>query len=367
MNKNRIIVTAVAVLFLAGAAAVFLADSGDTDISDAALGDPGDPYLSITNSIGTTVSFYGPAQKVASLGLSFSTTLLSLGCIDDIVMTDNYSATSSSGVSELEDVPFYPVGDGQVIAQLLANGLGGFDKDRDVVFLYGYSYHATAIQSMETFGIKVVTFYPQTYEMGMDMVTFIGKIMGLDKEAKEMTDKMRAALSYYSETLADHGISDASRIKAVYVSYSGGTLRVGNVNSYSVILMKIAGGSNSADNSTMTGSALTSYQVDPTMFIQLKLDVIFLDPYYSGTPDEFRTEMNIGPDVRIYKLDMVMNQYGPTSLDGIEFMAMAMYPYIFGYLDYEESVGGTDDTLIYIAAGGAAVAALSIAYIVFRP
>jgi len=369
MNKNKTIVMAVAVLFLAGAAAVFLSDDGGADNSAAAgpLGAPGDPYFSTVNSIGTTVTFDGPAQKVASFGLTFSTTLLALGCIDDIVMIDNYSTTSSSGVAEFEEIPFFPVGDGQVIAQKLADGLGGFDVDRDVVFIYGYSYHATAIQSMEKFGIKVVTFYPQTYEAGMDMVTSVGKIMGLDKEAKDITDSMKVALTYYSDALEDHGISSGAAVNAIYVSYSGGILRVGNVNSYSAILMKIAGGVNAAEDLSKIGTALTSYQVDPTIFVQLELNVIFLDPYYTGTPDEFRSEMHIGSSVKIFKLDMIMNQYGPTSLDGIEFMAMAMYPHIFGPLDDERGSVISDEALIYIAVGGAAVGILSVAYIIFRP
>ena len=364
MNK-KIFVTAVTALFLFGAAAVLLADSGTAEDDTAVpIGDPVDPYFTIKNSIGTTVTFSEPAQKAASLGLSFSTTLLELGCLDDIVMIDNYSATSSSGVAEFGSIYPYPVGDGQAIAQLLANGLGGFNKNRDVVFLYGYSYHATAIQSMETLGLKVVTFYPQSYEAGKNMVTDIGKIMGVSAKAKEITDSMDSALTYYSDKLADYGITETQKVKAAYVSYSGGIIRVGNINSYSVILMKIAGGANAADNASLTGSSLTSYQVDSSFFIQTDLDVIFLDPYYTGTPGSFREEMNIGSEVRIYKLSMVMNQYGPTSLDGIEYMAMAMYPYIFGPVENDDNTVDNGNTMLYVAAGGAAVAAIAVAYVV---
>jgi len=328
MTINKIQVIIVALLFIGGAAvmAAYMMHMHGEQYGNA---DSEDPYFTITNSIGTDVKFREPAQKAAVLGLAFSTTLLELGCGDDIVMIDIYSAPSSSGVIELNSIPAYPVGDGQQIAQLLADGPGGFDVNRDVVFLYGYSYHATAIASMEKMGLKVVTFYPQTYEEGMDMIATIGTIMGRDEKAADIVNSMQENLTYYSDKLEEHGITSESKAKAIYVSYSGDVLRVGNVNSYSVILMKIAGGTNAADNPSMTGSALTSYQVDSTIFIQSDLDVIFLDPYYAGTPSDFRAEMNIGPDVKIFKLDMVMNQYGPTSQDGIEFMAQSMYPQIF--------------------------------------
>ena len=338
MMTNKILIIVVAFLFVGGAAAtvayMHMYGDGSAD-SDSAYpaGPPGDPYFTTTNSIGTTVIFYEPAQKAAVLGLAFSTTLLELDRGDDIVMIDQYSAPSSSGVAELNSIPAYPVGDGQQIAQLLANGTGGFDVNRDVVFLYGYSYHATAIASMEKMGLKVVTFYPQTYEEGIDMITTIGTVMGHDEKATGIVHSMQETLTYYSDKLDEQGITPESKVNAIYVSYSGEVLRVGNVNSYSVILMKIAGGVNAADDPSMTGSSLTSYQVDNTIFIQLDLDVIFLDPYYAGTPNDFRAEMNIGPDVKIFKLDTVMNQYGPTSQEGIEFMARAMYPHIFGHPD----------------------------------
>jgi len=338
MTINKILVIVVALLFIGGAAVMvaYMHTHGE----QYGNVDSEDPYFTTTNSIGTDVKFYKPSQKAAVLGLAFSTTLLELGCGDDIVMIDNHSAPLSSGVTELNLIPAYPVGDGQQIAQLLADGLGGFDANRDVVFLYGYSYHATAIASMEQMGLKVVTFYPQTYEEGMDMITAIGAITGRDEKAAGIVNSMQKNLTYYADKLEEHGITSESKVNAIYVSYSGGVLRVGNVNSYSVILMKIAGGANVADNPSMTGSSLTSYQVDNTIFIQSNPDVIFLDPYYAGTPSDFRAEMNIGPDVKIFKLDMVMNQYGPTSLDGIEFMAQAMYPQIFGYPDENRGMSG---------------------------
>jgi ABC-type Fe3+-hydroxamate transport system substrate-binding protein len=354
MNMRRTTIAAT-ILF----AALFILSVPMTGTADAA---PGFEKITVTNSAGTLVTFDEPAQKVASLGLSFTTTLMGLDRRDDIVMIDNYSAPASSGLAGAEGIAYYPVGDGQMIAQILANGLGGFDRNRDVVFLYGYSYHTTAIQSMEAFGIKVVTFYPTNYEEGIDMVAKIGAIMGLDSKAADIVRTMRTEAAIYSEVLASSGLD---KIRAAYVSYSGGTLRVGNVNSYSVILIKMAGGINAADDIGKTGSALTSYAVDDTMFIQMNVDVIFLDPYYAGTPDGFRAEKNISKNVKIYKLDMPMNQYGPTSLDGIKYMAKAMYPSVFGTPDQDE--GGTaEDHIVYILLASAIASAITVGYVIIR-
>jgi len=140
MMINKILVIVVASLFIGGAAVMvaYMHTHGeqygraDSDDAYRYVGASKDPYFNITNSIETDVKFYEPAQKAAVLGLAFSTTLLELGCGDDIVMIDNHSAPSSSGVIELNSIPMYPVGDGQQIAQLLADGLGGFDVNRDV-------------------------------------------------------------------------------------------------------------------------------------------------------------------------------------------------------------------------------------------
>lgn len=354
-------VIAMAALFIISGIALIAAPAASADA-------PSDfePFA-VTNSVGTHVTFTEPAQKVASLGLSFTTTLLELGCIDRLVLIDNYSSPASSGISELNGIPSYPVSTGEQIAQLLANGHNGFDKERDVVFIYGYSYHAAAIAAMEVLGLKVVTFYPTTYEMGMGMVTGIGAIMGLDEKAADIVNKMRTALTYYSGMLASNNISSPdSRVRAVYVSYSGGNLKVGNVNSYSVTLMKIAGGINPADDDTQIGSALTSYAVDDSMFLQLDIDVIFLDPYYLGTPAEFRAEKNLGAGVKIYKLTMPMNQYGPASLEGIKFMAQAMYPEIFDPLEWGEDDTVPENYMLYVAAVSIIVSAAAVAYVVLR-
>ena len=324
--------------------------------------------ITVTNSVGTDVTFSGPAKKAASFGLSFTTTLIGLGCLDDIVMVDTYSAASRSGLTELNGIPDYQVStDYDMIAQNLAAGAGGFDRNRDVVFVYGYSYHAAAIRAMEVYGLKVVTFYPTSYDMGMRMVETMGAVMGLSEKAKEIVSEMDTAAKYYLEMLHLHGISSSdSRVRGVYVSVSGGDLRVGNVNSYSVMLMKIAGGVNPADDRTKTGSALTSYDPGLSFFVQTGYDVIFLDPYYPGSPEEFRNRYSIDKKVNIYKLDVVMNQYGPTSAKGIEFMAQAMYPDKFGGLE-KQNENIDDDRLIYAAAVSAVVSVVSVGYVVFRP
>ncbi|MCL2862683.1 MAG: ABC transporter substrate-binding protein [Methanimicrococcus sp.] len=360
--------TIIALFVIAG---MFLIPMAGAEDAPNALNATDFSPVTMVNSIGTTVTFEEPAQKAASLGISFTTTLLALDCGDGIVLIDQYSAYSNSGISELETHPVsshsYPVGNGEQIAQLLADGLGGFDKTRDVVFIYGYSYHANAIRSMEALGLKVVTFYPTTYDEGVEMVTDIGAIMGKNEKAADITQEMQSAAAFYSQTLEENGIAGDLKAKAVYVSYSGGNMRIGNVNSYSVILLKIAGGVNPADDANMIGSALISYGIDDTALIQLNPDVIFLDPNYSGTAEEFRVEKNLKDSVRIYKLSMVMNQYGPTSADGLAFMAQAMYPDIFGALeDDERAAEKAGNTLLYALAICALLAIIAVAYVMFR-
>jgi len=330
--------------------------------------------LTVTDSRGKNITFTEPAQSVASLGVSFTATLLELGCIDNIVMMDSNSVTSNSGIIELESFPASMV---FTVSSINANNIvqnlmacGDFVKERDVVFIYGYSYLMTSvILGLEDAGFKVVTFYPLSYEDSISMTADIGAIMGKTDRTAEITGAMRSIAEDYPEALIASGINESTKVKAIYVSYSGttpeGKVRVGNLNSYSVILMKIAGGVNPLDNSA---NSATTYDVDISVFIQQPMDVIFVDPYYPGTVADFRAHYDGIPDqVLIYKLpSKLMNQYGPTSMNCIEYMAMAMYPDIFGSLDEEQGSVEADNTLIYVAAAVTVMSVLAVAYVVFR-
>ena len=359
MKKNNAIAAAI---FLALSCMAFVPVAGGT-ADAAAFSEP----LVMTDYGGYTHTFTEPAQKAASLGVTFTTTLMELGCVDSIVLMDSNSNPSVSGIDGLGS--FNPnkflstSTEADVIGQRLINGEDGFDKDRDVVFIYNYS--STALNLLRnTYGLKVVSFYPQSYETGKNMVEQMGAIMGKSAKAAELIGSMDDAAHYYTDALTAAGITE--KAKAVYVSYSSNNLRVGNVNSYSVVLLKLAGGVNPADDTTKTGSALTSYAPDDGLFIQMDIDVIFMDAYAPLTPEEFRTAMNISDNVKIYKLSVVMNQYGPTSLQGIEFMAKAMYPDVFGN-DAGDGLDSMDqdDTWIYIAAGAAAIGICAVAYVLF--
>ena len=329
--------------------------------------------LTVTDSRGKNTTFTEPAQSVASLGVSFTATLLELGCIDNIVMMDSNSVTSNSGITELESFPssmvftVSSINTDNIVQNLLA--CSDFVKERDVVFIYSYSYLLTSvILGLEDAGFKVVTFYPLSYEDSISMTADIGAIMGKTDKAAEITGAMRSIAKDYPEALAANGISEGSKVKAIYVSYSGttpeGKVRVGNLNSYSVILMKIAGGVNPLDNSA---NSATTYDVDISVFIQQPMDVIFVDPYYPGTVADFRSHYGIQDHILIYKLpNKLMNQYGPTSMKCIEYMAMAMYPGIFDSLDEDQGSPEPDNTLIYAAAAVTVVSVIAVAYVIFR-
>lgn len=326
--SGKTIAIAIVALLVISASAVLLYDKYGPNNGEG-------EYCTITDSRGVNVEFNEPAQKAAAFGVSFTTTLISLDCFDSMVMIDDSSYSSTTGISEMSGYTgAHSTLNGtnvDQVAQTLLH-IDGFDKNRDVVIVNGYaSTVRDVIPKLEAYGLKVVAFYPKSFDDGVSMVRDIGLIMDAADKAKEVADGMEDAKTMYLDVLEENGVTKKN---AVYVSSSYNPMQIGNYPSYSVILMKMAGGLNPADDNSKTA---TTYQMNPGDIAQIdsrtKVAVVFLDGYYTGSIDAFRTEMLIPNDVLVVQLTRLMNQYGPTSVDGIRFMAETLYPDLFGTTD----------------------------------
>ena len=323
-------------------------------------------------AVNGTVSFDGPVNKVVSMGTAFTSTIIALGGLESILFID--TSSKSSGLEGLENFNeanenVYPTSAGAIIKQKLLAGVGGFEIDTDVVILYSYS--TSLLSALAESGIKVLAYYPKTYDEGTSLVTDMGKLLGLESKATEIVGEMNAKKTYYEETLHENGITeDSQKVNAIYASYSSNVLKIGNVDSTSVILFKIAGGINPADDATMSGSSLTTYEPQSGMLLALKgqgkLDVIFLDPYYTGTIAEFRNAMNLPEDVKIVHLTILMNTYGPESMKGLEYMASVMYPDIFGDSEPQDEGDKPDNTMLYVGAAIGVIVLLGAVIFIMR-
>ena len=314
-----IMISAVLVVSCAGVAYILLQED------DSSIG-----AFYVTDGRGKEIAFNEPAQKAATMGVSFTTTLIALEKLDSIVLMDTYSKTSSSGIPEIASYPdsmftSSSATNVSVLAQTLLN-TDGFNKDRDILIMYNYASMAGSWEILEkTYGLKVAAFYPQSYDAAIEMVSAVGKIMGADEKAEKITEDMNDAKTSYLDALGT-----TTKKKAMYVSYSSGNYSAGNAASFTAILMGMAGAVNSAEDSSKTG---TTYVINAGDILQIEsikgLDIVFVDGYYTGSVADFKSHFGLGASVEVVLLTKLMNQYGPTALDGIEYMANAMYPTVF--------------------------------------
>ena len=350
MNKKTMTIALVTAVVLSS----FVSISLISDNSDAET-------ITVTGVWGD-VTVDAPVGKIAIFGTAFAITAVELGFGDRIVMIDTYS------LDIVKDYGFekgYSVTtDTDEIGQKLANGEGGFDKDRDMVVLYGYSYQKTQAEKIrDVYEIKVIALYPQTYDGAIDAVSIIGSLFGISEADNTAAKSMESAKTYYIDELASNGIdTESERVPAVYVSYSAGNFAAGNDSSITAAMIKLAGGKNAASDSSKTG---TSYSINAGDVELMGAKVVFLDGNYPDSIAKFRSDMLISDDTKVYQLGKTMNTYASTISDGIAFIASAMYPDVFGELDPVDEGDGID-SMWYIVAAFAALILVAVIVIVIR-
>jgi len=253
-----------------------------------------------------------------------------IGYLGSAVMFDSDSEFNKSGIPEMEGKPagmFVSVSStnkDQIVQKMMdLVDEGQWNKSTDVIFAYGYSYLSSIWTELEGLGFKVATFYPNSYDGIVQVVHDIEAVMGSDHE---ISDWMVFVKDYIAETLSLAGIDESSEyVTALYASYSGETLKLGNNGSVTVDFIKYAGGINVAEDPNKT---VPTYTTDFTAILQLDPQFVLLDGYYSGTAEDFSTNID-NDDIVVFKLDKSWNSYCPDATVGLWATACLFYPDYF--------------------------------------
>ncbi len=315
-----------------------------------------DTTISITDSRGVITNLTGPAMHVASFGAFATNTLVDIGMLDKAVIFDASSEFNKSAIPEMQGKPldqFITVSstNSDVVVQkmLFLADHGSWNKTTDVIFGYGYDSLSPMWSELEGLGFNVITFYPNSYDGIVQVVRDIETVTGADHDA---SDQMVYIKEYIAETLEEKGVSDSEdKVSAVYVSYSGGKMYLGNQGSVTVDFILFAGGVNSAYDEDISANR---YEVDFTAIIQLDPDFVLLDGYYTGTAEEFSDDIG-NADIVVYKLNKSWNSYCPDAAEGLWTVASLFYPdYFEGELPVNEGDqdgNGLDEIVIYAVVG----------------
>lgn len=328
--------------------------------------------ISIIDSRGVTTNLTAPAVHIASFGAFATNTLVDIGMLDKAVIFDAGSEFNKSAIPEMANISadhFVTVSSSNkdMIVQTMLDLVDGgkWNKSSDVILGYGYSYLSTIWADLEGYGFKVVTFYPNSYDGIVQVVSDIETLTGSNHSVSAY---MTFVKNYIAQTLIENGIDeDSERVTAIYASYSSDTLKIGNNGSVTVDFINFAGGLNVGENAEKT---TPTYTADFSAILQLNPEFVLVDGYYSGTAEDFAAMIG-NDDMTVYKLNKSWNSYCPDATEGLWAVACLFYSdYFEGELpvdagDVSEDADD-DSTMIYAVVGIAVIVVAIVAVFLLR-
>jgi len=338
-----------------------------------------DSTFEITDQKGNTVKFDGPVDHIITIGKGVTATTIQLGQVDKIVVADNYSLTDSSSVFDglrtrvdngdaTAGGTIYTSGRDALKREVVdAADTGKFDINKDVILLTGgdtYLVKEGLIDYFKDLGFRVLA-WNDVYEYS-DIIDLVGKIsLIVTGEVSSVVDEMKAVSEKITSTLAEKGVTEATKTKAFFVRYSS-TFMVGNSGSIATSMIQAAGGNAITIDPSKSGQ---SYSANLTEIIEkYGTDVVVFADNTIVSNDDYMAQLRtaVGDEVKIIALNPLWNNYSIESMEGVKTMAGAMYPDYFPDWDTSESKGSDGkDVAIYICAGVGAVVLILCAAVYF--
>lgn len=350
--KFKALVPVVIGLFLMANIACVL-----TNIDDSSA----DPAYSVTDDRDKTINFDNPFEYVVTLGLAFTSTTLEIGKESKLILVDTGSKDALPAGSTIPTISTSSYTD-------VANKIGtivaekGIQKDDVLVVMYSYSSSGLTTLAEQGYN-NVMGFYPKSYD---NVVTYVEKMETLMGADHTKSQEMATFASGVVSKIADY---TGEKVKAVYVSYSSSTYKIGNKDSIATSMIEKCGAINAGyDSSKSSSTYAPSEGVGPFLLNKINNDglkVIFLDGNYTGTAADFVQEQSLtGKDVKVYKLDKTWNSYTPVITDGLNYMSKCLYPSIFGNPDGDDNKAFNYTPIIIGVV--AAVVIIGAAFIIIR-
>jgi len=206
---TKLFVFVVAALVVSAGVGVFLLINNE-DRSNTS----GD--ITVVDNRGKTVSFSESPKRIMALGSSFTDTLVTLGCMDQIFAVDQSSITRLVGSGAEYD--------GLTSKQPLTSGSPSTSTADyaltygiDCVIVWNFPSYTDGIAAVEKAGVKVLALYPTDIGSVEDIISLLGKVMGKSDVASALIDNMNTTIHNITELSktkagADYGSNDALRV-----------------------------------------------------------------------------------------------------------------------------------------------------------
>lgn len=320
----------IAVLALFLASVLFIAAVPEQ--SDAA------DTITVVDGEGVEYTLDGPTDKIVTVGVGVTATVIGVGAIDKIVVCDSYSKTNAAPV--FDQLRQY-IDQGRIAANgnIYSSGMdqlrtdivnaadpetGTFDKGSDVVIVTGSdTYRANIVPYLRELGFAYVMEWSDIKDYG-DIIGFVSTISmicnGSVHESVEQMENMAKVIS--------NGVGGLEKRDATYVTYSGNVFKVGNYGSLATSMIAAAGGNVVTYDG---GNTASTYEANLTLLVEQYPDmVLFVDNTIHSNAERLADlQRMVGDDIQLVPLDPIWNNYCIESMDGVWTMACAMYPDVF--------------------------------------
>lgn len=275
--------------------------------------------FSLTDDAGRTVSIPATPRRIVSLAPSNTEIVCALGACDRLV-----------GVTDFDDYPAQV----SAITKVVVGTQVDFEKvvaaDPQLVLAAGNGLTAqAAIDRLTELGYPVLVLYPPTLDGLYSDIELVGRAIDAPSQAAVLLSSMRTRAETVSAAVAS-----ADRPRTFYeVGVFEGTIYTAGTDSFLASLIEIAGGD------PILGDPLsTSIQLEALVAADPQL-ILLGDAAYDPTitPDSVAARagwegMTAVADGRIMVMaeDPVITRPGPRIIDGLEALARAIHPELFG-------------------------------------
>jgi iron complex transport system substrate-binding protein len=280
--------------------------------------------LTLTDDAGRTVALAAAPRRVVSLAPSNTEIICALDACDRLV-----------GVTDFDDYPSSVKEVAKVVVQAKVDVEKVVAAKPDLVLAAGNGLTPDAvITQLSGLGLKVVTLYPTDLDGVFADIVLVGRALGADAAATQTVGGMRARVAAVTDRLAS-----AARPRVFYeVSVFEGSIYTAGKDSFLASLVALAGGDPITGDPKSTAIQLEDLvaadpqlillgdaSYDPSLATATKaLATVRARPGWEGM-----SAVKAGAVIPFLD-DVVTTRPGPRIVDGLEALARAIHPELFG-------------------------------------
>ena len=272
----------------------------------------------IVDDLGRNVTIPEKPTRIISLYPSFTETLFALGAGEKVVGVTKYCDYPPEA-SQKEQVGGVTTPDLEKVVTL----------NPDLV-LVDARLQKELVNGLENFGLTVVALYPKNLEEIIENIRLIGKVIGYETEAKNLTADIEKRVKFITDRTK--GLADSERPRVFYLVWYD-PLKTMGPGSLVDELLRLAGGRNIAADAK---EEVAAYSFE--MVVQHNPQVIILagGSMTSITVDKLKAleqwqVIDAVKQNRVYMIDAALIAGArPRIVDGLEMITKCLHPELLG-------------------------------------